>query len=310
MGSAEGLLQGPRSRVELEKAVPLSAPRFSVSVVWGSPKRLLLSLSLPRSLANLSSTSPGSAWTTSTTHPWDGAAGGCAPPPLSRCPAPLGEPGPSLTLGTRFSSVPGSGHKGFVCQSCPLAGHPFDFGLSGGGETLWEGSESPHGVGNHPLEVEEELVSSAMGHQVPVGQVASWSAGEARKAFVTRWRKPAVFSASSLPSPPFGGGRWPGVPTVAPGSFPGVEPLLLVITPQMSTPLTAPPRAEQRTSGRPDASLKILKVHQGADAVPSNKNARMCFQVRFNLLLSLHAGAGHGGSPSAGVWEGRGLTGP
>lgn len=63
---------------------------------------------------------------------------GCTLRHLQDTPGSLGSQAPSLTLGMMFSSFPGSQHllvwtQG-ACRSCPLAGHPFDFGLSGGGE--------------------------------------------------------------------------------------------------------------------------------------------------------------------------------
>lgn len=60
---------------------------------------------------------------------------------------------------------------------------------------------------------------------------------------------------------------------------------------------------------RPDASLKIFNICYRIDVIPSNKNARTCFQVQFNLIVSLRAVDGYKASPNLGVWEGRGLTG-
>lgn len=51
-------------------------------------------------------------------------------------------------------------------------------------------------------------------------------------------KKTCGFLGGVPPSHLFGGGRWPGVPTVAPSSFRGMQPLLLEITLQMSMLLT------------------------------------------------------------------------
>lgn len=149
--------------MSLGKAVFLSTPRAAANSgqnAWvqcprssGVSEEAWGGLSLPPACSTLpsktkagsfpilSGTSPGSAWPTPTTHPQGGAAGGYAlQHPKDALHPPPGSRASSLTFGMRFSSFPGSQQllvwTQRVCRSRPLAGHPFDFGLPGGGEPL------------------------------------------------------------------------------------------------------------------------------------------------------------------------------
>lgn len=81
-------------------------------------------------------------------HPNHGVAGVCALQHLQDTPHPLGSQAPFLSpwdevfLLSQDPSISWSGHGG-VCRNHPSSGHPFDFGLSGGGAEPFGKEEKP-----------------------------------------------------------------------------------------------------------------------------------------------------------------------